>query len=480
MYNLTLKKIHAGTHMSNKCKNNFLLSLLILISIIFIPSISYSQRIKADKAIVIEDYTWGASTMGSQATLRNITLKNTSLQEFENIDIELELFTINSIPQGSLRGTIHDVLPAGATKTFEKVKFGLMHSDLQRSIARVVRADYIQTGTPDQPSDLILVTNWEWQGGQYGTEGILKEITLENRSDQNYKDIKIRINDLGVRGSSKVGVEGYTSNVVIHDILPAKSSSTYKNVNVGFRHPDSTDSHIYVLDANQLSNKELRYILKKETKDGKYETAKQIEITLEDEPEKRLSIAERYRQKIEETDVDFNTGVADSEINENPGVDIPSDVATEEDVVSSKDTVATRAEQKEFDQEDMLKNKPSEELNPKEIELGYVTDDDIALPKQDIVVTDFKWGSGVPGSQGILKEVRLKNRSGIAYSKIELVVEFVSSTGVPLASNKVKIIDVLPPHSSKTFENLNLGLIVVLPNEKDMIITVKDAKSSVE
>ena len=142
--------------------------------------------------------------------------------------------------------------------------------------------------------------------------------------------------------------------------------------------------------------------------------------------------------------------------------------------------MATRAEQKEFDQEDMLKNKPSEELNPKEIELGYVTDDDIALPKQDIVVTDFKWGSGVPGSQGILKEVRLKNRSGIAYSKIELVVEFVSSTGVPLASNKVKIIDVLPPHSSKTFENLNLGLIVVLPNEKDMIITVKDAKSSVE
>ena len=179
--------------MSNKCKNNILFSLLALITFISIPTICYSQRVKADKAIVIEDYTWAASTMGGQAMLRDITLKNTSLQEFQNIDIEIELFTINSIPQGSLRGTIHDVLPAGATKTFEKVKFGLMHSDLQRSIARVVRADYIQTGTPDQPSDLILVTNWEWQGGQYGTQGILKEITLENRSNQNYKDIKIRI-----------------------------------------------------------------------------------------------------------------------------------------------------------------------------------------------------------------------------------------------------------------------------------------------
>ena len=479
MYNFTLKKIHAGTHMSNYSKNIFLLSLLVLISISLFPGISYSQRIKADKAIVIEDYTWGASTMGSQATLRDITLKNTSLQEFENIDIEIELFTINSVPQGSLRGTIHDVLPAGATKTFKKVKFGLMHSDLQRSIARVVRADYIQTGTPDQPSDLILVTKWEWQGGQYGTEGILKEITLENRSDQNYKDIKIRINDLGVRGSAKVGTEGYTSNVVIHDILPAKSSSTYKNVNVGFRHPDSTDSYIYVVDAKQLSNKELRYIVKKEAKEGNYETAKKVDITLEDDPEKRLSIAERYRQKLEETDVNYSSEVADSEISDAPGKEIPS-ASPDEDISTSTGTVATRTEQTDFDKEDMLKNKPSENLKPKEIELGYVTDDEVALPKQDIVVTDFKWGSGVPGSQGIMKEIRLKNRSGIAYSKIELLIEFVSSTGVPLASHKVKILDVLPPHSSKTFEDIKLGVIVVLPNEKDMIITVKDAKSSVE
>lgn len=466
--------------MSNKCKNKFIFSLLVLIAFLSIPTICYSEKVKADKAIVIEDYTWGASTMGGQAILRDITLKNTSLKEFENIYIEIELYTFNSIPQGSLNGTIHDVLPAGSTKTFENIKFGLMHSDLQKSLARIVRADYIHTGTPDQPSDLILVTNWEWQGGQYGTEGILKEITLENRSGENYKDIKIRINDLGVRGSSKVGTEGYTSNVVIHDILPAKSSSTYNNVNVGFRHPDATGTHIYVLDAKQLSNKELRYIIKKETKEGNFETAKKVEITLEDEPDKRLSIAERYRQKLEETDVNYNQEVADSEINETPGIEIPAETSPPPDKDSSSVEIATRTEQKEFDKEDMLKTKPSDEIIPKEIEIGYISDDDIALPKQDIVVKDFKWGSGVPGSQGILKEVRLKNRSGIAYSKIELLVEFVSSTGVPLASNRVKIIDVLPPHSSKTFEDLNLGIIVVLPNEKDMIITIKDAKSSLD
>ncbi len=479
MYNLSLKKIHAGTNMSNTSKNKFLFSLLLLISIFLIPNISYSQRIKADKAIVIEDYTWGASTMGSQAILKDITLKNTSLQEFENIDIEVELYSVDSIPQGSLRGTIKDVLPAGATKTFEKVKFGLLHSDLQRSIARIVRADYIHTGTPEHPSDLILVKDWEWQGGQYGTEGIIKEITLENRSGQNYKDIKIRINNLGVRGSSKVGVEGYTTNVVIHDILPANSSSTYKNINVGFRHPDATSTYIYVLDASQLTNKELRYIIKKESKEGNYETAKKIEITLEDGPGKRLTIAERYRQKLEESDVNFESEVADSKMNEGTGVEIPAD-STGESEISTTQTVATRTKQTEFDKEDMLRNKPSEEIMPKEIELGYVSDDDIALPKHDIIVKDFKWGSGVPGSQGILKEVRLHNTSGITYSKIELLVEFVSSTGVPLASNKVKIIDVLPPNSTKTFENLKLGLIVVLPNQKNINIYVKDAKSSVE
>ena len=178
-------------------------------------------------------------------------------------------------------------------------------------------------------------------------------------------------------------------------------------------------------------------------------------------------------------DVNFESEVADSKMNEGTGVEIPAD-STGESEISATQTVATRTKQTEFDKEDMLRNKPSEEIMPKEIELGYVSDDDIALPKHDIIVKDFKWGSGVPGSQGILKEVRLHNTSGITYSKIELLVEFVSSTGVPLASNKVKIIDVLPPNSTKTFENLKLGLIVVLPNQKHIKIYVKDAKSSVE
>ena len=476
MYNLTLKKPH-GDVMSNNKK--VLLTILLLLSALFMPDSAFSQVIKADKAIVIEDYTWGASTMGSQAILTEITLKNTSLQEFENIDIELELFTTGSIPQGSLRGTIKDVLPAGETKTFKNIKFGLMHSDLQRSIARVVRADYVQTGTPNQPSDLIIVNNWEWQGGQYGTEGILKELTLENRSDQNYKDIKIKISDLGVRGSSKVGTEGYTSNVVIHDILPAKSTSTYTNVNVGFRHPDATGTHIYVMDAKQLSNKELRAIIKKERKEGKFDTAQKVEITLEEEPDRRLSLAERYRQKLEESDVSFQSEVADTEVTGDTGVEIPQDSITEESSTVTE-TVATRTEQKGFEKEDILRNKPSDEIIPKEIELGYAQDDDIALPKFDIVVKDFTWGSGVPGSQGIIRELKLENTSGITYSKIDILVEFLSSTGVPLASNKVKIVDVLPPKSTKTFENLKLGIIVVLPNKNDIRITVKDAKSSAE
>ena len=58
-----------------------------------------------------------------------------------------------------------------------------MHSDLQRTIVRVVGAEKIEKGTPGQPKDLILVDSWEWTGGQFATEGILKEIiplTTEN------------------------------------------------------------------------------------------------------------------------------------------------------------------------------------------------------------------------------------------------------------------------------------------------------------
>ena len=457
--------------------------LLLILLVFFSASnlITYQVKaeiIKAEKAIVVEDYTWASSSMGNQAILQEITLKNKSLQTFENIEIEIELYSINSIPLGSLRGTVKDVLPPGETKTYENVKFGLIHTDMQRSIARVVGADFVETGTPVLPSSLILVKNWEWTGGQFGTEGILKEITLENRSNNNYKDIKVRINQLDVKGSAKVSSEGYTANVTIHGILPAQSTSTYNDVNVGFRHPDSTRTNIYVLDAKEISNKELRYIIKKEEKEGKYDTAKKVKVSIEEDPDENLSLAERYRKKLEESDVAYDQDYAEGEISDDSGF---STETTTADTVASLQTMPKEeriTKVREFDKDIILRNPTSEKIMPKEIDLGYEEEDEVALPEADIVIKDFKWGGGVPGSQGFISELTLKNNSGITYSKIDFEVEFRSRQGIPLATNDFTIIDVLPPRSTKTFENIKLGVIVVLPNERDINIRVTDAKSS--
>ena len=495
MYNLSLKSKESVFMLRKVFK---ILSVLFLFStpVFIYPSInSHGEIIKADQAIVVQDYTWASSSVGNQGILENITLKNTSLQTFENIDIEVELYSINGIPLGSVRGTIKDVLPPGETKTYNRIKLGLMHTDMQRSLARVVRADFVETGTPVLPKNLILVKDWEWLGDQFGTEGILKQITLENRSDNNYKDIKIRINELGVRGSAKVGSEGYATSVVIHDILPAQSTSTYTNLNVGFRHPDATDTYIYVADAREVSDKELRYIIKKEQKEGKYDTAQKVQISVEGDPDSQLSLAERYRQKLEETNVAYQGET--SEFTDDTGLEATDETTTEytekstsglsldekfDQGISVSEEVAKRDQQssQEFDKESILRKKTSEQIIPKEIDIGYVSDDDVALPEHDIQVKDFKWGSGIPGSQGIIKEVTLKNRSGITYSKINLEVEFLSSSGVPLSSHDFTLVDVLPPNATKTYEDIKLGLIVVLPNERHMKITVKDAKRSAQ
>ncbi|MGI9553938.1 MAG: hypothetical protein ACR2NC_03350 [Thermodesulfobacteriota bacterium] len=456
-------------------KNSPVIFLLLVPILIYSTQFSSGEVIKADKAIVVVDYDWASSTVMNQGVLKSITLKNTSLHMYKNIEIEVEIYSTNDIPLGSVRGTIKDELPPGETKTFERVKLGLMHADMQRSLARVANAEFVETGTPVLPKSLILVKNWEWLGEQFGTEGILKEITLENRSNNNYKDIKIRISDLGVRGSAKVGADGYARSIVIHDILPAQSTSTYTNLNVGFRHPDSTSSHIYVSDASEISNKELRYIIKKEQKQGKYDTAQQVQFSVEGDPDRQLSLAERYRKKLKESDVAYQEEADSSEENLDSG---GSDTTGDTRVATTGDKKDLGTDAEEFDKESILKDKKSDKILPKELDIGHAGDDEVALPEHDIEVADFKWGSGIPGSQGIIREITLKNRSGITYSKINLEVEFQSSTGVPLASHDFTIVDVLPPKATKTYENIKLGVIVVLPNERDMTITVKDAKSS--
>jgi hypothetical protein len=439
--------------------------LSILTSILFsvlLSGVSAPGALAADRTLespkrvlVVKDYKWASGGMGRPAIMKEITLQNIGKYDYENIAIEVDLYTKNDIPLGSIRGTIHDILPHGTEKTFYNIKFGIMSAELQNTIARVAGADLIEKGTPAQARDLIQVKGWEWSGGQYGTEGVLKSITLVNKSNDNWKDIKIRVDFLGIPGA-KVGVRGFTSRAVIHDILPAKSERTYNNINVGFRHPDARSVDISVMSAKQISEKELKVkMAKKEGKRAVKKKKKKTAATGEGtapgeegtvpESQKELSLSERYKQKLAQ------------ERGEVPP-------APEEGTESVKDAMTGEGGEERVAEEEAGEEEAAE--GGEEGEEEYEYEEEVPLPAEDIVVEDLKWGGGVTGTIGKLSEITLHNLSDINYTKIQLEIQFFSfKEEAPMFSNKTTIYEVLPANSRKTFRNVDAGYLNALPQE---------------
>jgi hypothetical protein len=431
--------------------------LAILLSGIATPAADAVDRVleAPKRVLLVKDYKWASGGMGRPAIMKEITLQNVGKYDYEIISIEVDLYTKNDIPLGSVRGTIHDILPHGSEKTFYNVKFGIMSAELQNTIARVAAADLIEKGTPAQAKDLIQVKGWEWTGGQYGTEGVLKSITLVNRSSDNWKDIKIRVDFLGIPGA-KVGVRGFTSRAVIHDLLPANGERTYTNINVGFRHPDARSVDISVMSAKPISEKELKIKMakkegkravkkkkKKSTAQGDGTAAPGEEGGTIPESDKELTLSERYKQKLAQER---------GEIPATPeaGTESVKDAMTGE---GGEETAAAGTEE-------------GEEVVEEEGEEEYEYEEEVPLPSEDIVVEDLKWGGGVTGTIGKISELTLNNLSDITYAKIELRVEFFSfKEETPMFSNKTTIYDVLPAKGRKTFKNIDAGYLNAIPQE---------------
>lgn len=419
---------------------------------------------QAERVIVVKDYVWASGGPGRPGIMKEITLENKGKMDYQNIEIEVDFYTTNDIPLGSLRSTIGEVLPAGSQQTFYNLNFGIMHSELKNSIARVVGAEVIETGTPTKAKDLILVQNWEWSGGQYGTEGIIKEITLENNSTENWKDIKIRVDFLGISGG-KVGTSGFTSRAIIHDILPAKSTRTYSGINIGFRHPDAREVSISVMSAKPISDKEVRYRqAKKEGKSPKDVRVRKGSPSAEDledlDPEyysadgKKLSLSERYKRKIEE-----EQGLPEGSLSDGDSTGEIAKYDPEYEETRSIRDVITKPSARGYTTADAGSE-------------GYddygddYYEEEVPLPKDDIIVEDFVWGGGVTQTIGFFREITLQNISGIDYTKIDLKVDFFSFTEeTPMFSNRVTIVEVLPANSKKTFKNVKAGYLNAIPEE---------------
>lgn len=273
-----------------------LIALTVLLPITTTEAQQKKRKIETAKtALIITDYQWRTGGRGVEGILSSVTIENIGSKDYENISIELEFISYDDVPQGSLRTTINDNLISGATKTFTNISLGIMNTELEKSVIRITGAKIVERGI-DSPKDVIIVKDWEWLETNYGTEGILKFITLENKSDKNYKNIQIIVEYKGVGDSKAVPFR-----TIIHEYLPANSEKTFNSINVGFKYKGARDTLISVLDAKRISKKEYRSILSKKGIKVDQDTPGIDSYPEYDESfqkDRSLSLSERYRKYV--------------------------------------------------------------------------------------------------------------------------------------------------------------------------------------
>ncbi len=586
------------------------ISIILLVFLTVQAQNVFGESNNAKQDIVVKDYTWKSYGPTRPAILKDITLKNLSLTDYTNIEIEIDFYSKSGTPRGSIRGVVKEILPAGSEVTYNNIKFGIMNTILEDSTAKVVKAKEEGAGPISFVGRSIVIKEVEFGEAQFGTEAFIKKITLENKTDINYKNVKVKISDLGVQGA-KVGYEGYVNKIKINKVIPANSTVTLENINIGFTHPDSKEKLVTVSEATPVSTKELKYLYGKQKDSVKITQGAQIS-----EKEKRLSLVQRYRQSLKEKNIKVNDPgqpqsssdknedgdmsfsiveeaeekvIAKKEIKEEIKVEPqPSPkVSVEKKIVEAKnktpETKLPEFEEKVEDNEDefistlqpieaseeiavdttenqneLIEDSQEKEANmveieetpqrdivvkeevetPEKIEIPSVNtevastsdfsndspgspnsnslstdsdesfgndtdssgsditfsddedletasirdynvafDDEVPLPKQDLVVKQFSWGSGIPGTLGRLRKLTLENISRIAYTDIDILVEYFSPTGIPLGSSQFKITEkVIAPNETKEFKNIDVGLVQLIPDESYIKISVRNAK----
>lgn len=566
-------------------KNRWISVIAIIILITsHIPDV-FGASNNAKQDIVVKDYTWKSYGTGRAAILKDITLKNLSLTDYKNIEIEIDFYSKAGTPRGSIRGTVQDKLPAGSEVTYNNIKFGIMNTSLEDSTAKVVSAEESGAGPISFIGRSLIVKDVKFSDAQYGTESFIEEITLENKTDQNYKDVKIKISDLGVQGA-KVGYEGYVNKIKINKVIPANSTVTLKNINIGFAHPDSKKKLVVVSEATPVSTKELKYLYGKQ-KDSIEIKQQGVQVS---EEEKRLSLVERYRQTLKEKNIKINEQnqtrstsdqqeegdmnfslveeveeeviikkeekkittlpspetskeiklekaenkttsaiefeediddqnkfiAANNAVEENDEIIVNSsneqnEFSPDEEIVITDETenneknnkiadtkVASNSDKQSASENDFSNNELSaDDSSESSSEIGediIFTDEndletasirnydvsfenEVPLPQHDLVVKKFTWGSGIPGTLGKLRKLILENISGIAYTDIDILVEYFSPNGIPLGSSQFKLKEqVIEPKETKEFKDIDVGLVQLIPSESHIKISIRSAK----
>ncbi len=378
--------------------------------------------------LTVTDYSWKSYGTGRMATLGKITVANSGKTSYRDIKIRIDLFTRTGKLLGSLHGNIPEELPAGSQKTFSDLDMGLMNSDPEDFEAMVAGAEVSESSFADA-EDMIFVKNWEFEGASFGTEGFITEITLENTGKVHFKNLKLLLTER--EGGTGPG-STHRSSVTIHNVLPAGEEKTFTGINVGFSSPKAIERSIAVSGAEAITTKELNYIL---AGGG--------------------SIGERIKQKISSVSI-LREKKPQKEAE--PGQETP--YADESESVSPADGPADSVDPAAYRDAEIYQEQLPE-----------------VFPKQDIVIREFKWGSGIPGGIATLSKLVIENISDIPYEKIELEIEFFKSSNTPFGSNRFKIKGVLDAKQMMRLKNVQVGFISKLPDPNYIKLRVVKAKA---
>lgn len=393
---------------------------LLLFPLLLSPwaEVAYAQP-NPQEELSVTNYSWKSYGIGRMAALREITVVNSGKNSYKSIKIRVDLLTKTGKFLGSLQGTIPGELPAGSEKTFSDLSLGLMNSDLEKSEVMVTGAEVSGSSSSANAERVIFIKNWEFQGASFGTEGFITEITLENTGKTHFKNIKVLLTEKeggGGPGST------HLSSVVIHDILPAGAERTFTGINVGFSSPNALERSVAISGAEAISTKELKYIL---SGGG--------------------SIGEKIKEKISSVSI-----------------------------LRKKD--GEKKAESGYDGGDESSSDPGEPVMEKDSELSQELPREI-FPKHDIVIKEFKWGSGIPGSTATLSKLVIENISDITYEKIEFEIEFFTSAKAPFGSNRFKVKKVLAPGEVMWLKNVQVGFISKLPDPNHIKLRVVKAKA---
>ncbi len=412
----------------------------VLLFLPLLPSlqaeVAYAQP-NPREDLTVTDYSWKSYGVGRMATLGEITVANSGKTSYKNIKIRVDLFTRTGKLLGSLRGKIPGELPAGSRRTFSDLDLGLMNADLENSEAMVTGAEVSESPSLESPESVVFIKNWEFEGASFGTEGFITEITLENTGKTHFKNIKLLLTEKdggGGPGST------HLSSVTIHNLLPAGEKRTFTGINVGFSSPDAVERSIAVSGAEEITTKELNYILS-----GGGSLGERIK--------KKISSVSILRKKDGEKKAEPRQETSSSD---EPESAYGGETGSVPPPAGSAGSVSSAA-----DEDTELSQKQYRE----------------AFPKHDIVIREFEWGSGIPGATATLSKLVIENISDIAYEKIVLEIEFFKSSNTPFGSNRFKIKEVLAPKQVMWLRNVQVGFISKLPDPNLIKLRVVKAKA---